>query len=225
MRNDIALPVPAVTVPALLEQQAAATPDAVAVACGGEELSYRELNARANQLASELIATGVGAEQLVAVILPRSVDSVVALLAIFKAGGSTSRSTPQPRPAGSRSCSPTRRPPWPSPRPAWRQPARPSPSCCLTTAQPPPLSPAARGATSPAATRLPQPSPITPPTSSTHPDPPASPKASSSSTGRWRISGVITICGFTPSTCRGRARRVSRWPVRRRCPSTGPGRH
>jgi amino acid adenylation domain-containing protein len=59
----------------------------VAIAFGSQEVSYRELNARANQLASELIARDVGAEERVAVILPRSVDSVVALLAILKAGG------------------------------------------------------------------------------------------------------------------------------------------
>ncbi len=50
------------------------------------ELTYRELNIRANWLASELLARGIGAEARVAVMLPRSVDSVVALLAIFKAG-------------------------------------------------------------------------------------------------------------------------------------------
>ncbi|MEO3849884.1 amino acid adenylation domain-containing protein [Streptomyces sp. B8F3] len=72
----------------LIERQAARTPEAAAVVCGDEAVDYRTLNARANQLARHLIDRGVGPEERVAVVLPRSVDLVVALLAVLKAGGS-----------------------------------------------------------------------------------------------------------------------------------------
>lgn len=70
-----------------VERQAARTPDAVAVVCGQDELSYGELNARANRLARRLTAAGIGAEAVVAVHLERSVDLVVAYLAVLKSGG------------------------------------------------------------------------------------------------------------------------------------------
>ncbi|MGH3874774.1 MAG: amino acid adenylation domain-containing protein [Pseudonocardiaceae bacterium] len=84
--NDTERAVPAVVWPELFEAQVARTPDAVAVLCGGGQLSYRELNVRANRLARLLIGRGVGPEQFVALALPRSVDLVVALLAVSKAG-------------------------------------------------------------------------------------------------------------------------------------------
>ncbi|MFJ5779588.1 amino acid adenylation domain-containing protein [Streptomyces sp. NPDC093094] len=82
-----AVPVPDVTVTGLVEAQAARTPDEVAVVAGGESLTYREVTARADRLAGELVRRGVGPESLVAVSLPRSADLVVALLAVLKAGG------------------------------------------------------------------------------------------------------------------------------------------
>ena len=69
------------------EEVAAKRGDALAVICGGETLSYRELNERANQLAHYLRKKGVCTEQLVGAYLGRSVQTVVTLLGIVKAGG------------------------------------------------------------------------------------------------------------------------------------------
>src|SRR5262249_3357237 len=75
------------TLPQLFAAQAAKTPDAVAVVFGDEQLSYGELEVCANQLAHHLRALGVGAERVVGVCLERSLELVVALLGILKAGG------------------------------------------------------------------------------------------------------------------------------------------
>jgi amino acid adenylation domain-containing protein len=72
--------------PELFERQVARTPGAVAVAHGETGLTYRELNERANQLAHYLKARGVGSESLVAVIMERSAQMLVSILACFKAG-------------------------------------------------------------------------------------------------------------------------------------------
>ncbi len=71
----------------IIEAQVERTPDAVALVCEGQQLSYREVNRRANQLASYLRARGVGPEVLVGICVERSVDMVVGLLGILKAGG------------------------------------------------------------------------------------------------------------------------------------------
>ncbi|WP_460862722.1 condensation domain-containing protein, partial [Rheinheimera gaetbuli] len=95
----------------LFEAQVDATPDAVALVCGGDELTYAELNAKANQLAHFLLANDfikhtdseerpdssegldvsgnilADKEALVGICLPRSLDMVVAILGILKAGG------------------------------------------------------------------------------------------------------------------------------------------
>lgn len=71
----------------LFQEQAANTPDAVAVIFEKEEISYGELNARANRLAHRLRALGVGQEVLVGLFVERSVSMIVGLLAILKAGG------------------------------------------------------------------------------------------------------------------------------------------
>ncbi len=77
---------PAATLPELFEQQAARTPHAPAVIGAAAELTYAELNQRANQLARHLITLGAGPERLVAIAMPRSPDVIVALLAVLKSG-------------------------------------------------------------------------------------------------------------------------------------------
>jgi amino acid adenylation domain-containing protein len=71
----------------LFEAQAERTPDVVAVVFEAEQLTYAELNRRANQLAHHLRALGVGPEVLVAICLERSLEMVIGLLGILKAGG------------------------------------------------------------------------------------------------------------------------------------------
>ncbi|GAA2168995.1 amino acid adenylation domain-containing protein [Actinomadura napierensis] len=68
-------------------EQLAATPDAVAVVAGEEALTYAELDERANRLAHRLVGLGVRRETPVAALLERSADTVVASLAVLKAGG------------------------------------------------------------------------------------------------------------------------------------------
>ena len=70
----------------LFEAQVEQTPDAVAVVFDGQELTYAALNARANRLAHRLIARGVKPDERVATFLERSIDLIVAQLAILKAG-------------------------------------------------------------------------------------------------------------------------------------------
>lgn len=101
--NDTAAALPEVTVPELFDEQAAATPDAVAVEFDGRRLTYLELNERANRLAHWLIEQGVGLESRVVVLLPRSLDLVVALLAVWKAGGAYVPVDPDHPPARVRS--------------------------------------------------------------------------------------------------------------------------
>ena len=70
------------------ELQAHATPDALALTAGtGERLTYAELHAQARRLAAELAGRGVGPETIVALALPRSTRSIVAILAVLAAGG------------------------------------------------------------------------------------------------------------------------------------------
>ncbi len=77
---------PAVALPRLLARGATIGGDAVAVVCGDERLTYRELDSRSNRLARRLIDLGAGPETVVAVALTRSVESVLALWAVAKTG-------------------------------------------------------------------------------------------------------------------------------------------
>ncbi|MET0134777.1 MAG: amino acid adenylation domain-containing protein [Kibdelosporangium sp.] len=85
--NDTATALRDTTVTDLFEEQVARTPDAVAVRHTNGDLTYAQLNARANRLARKLIANGVGPERTVALSLPRTPDLVIAALAVLKAGG------------------------------------------------------------------------------------------------------------------------------------------
>ncbi|WP_413805973.1 non-ribosomal peptide synthase/polyketide synthase [Streptomyces sp. OE57] len=78
---------PAGSIVERIEARVAAAPDVMAVRCGEEALSYGELDRRANRLARLLTEVGVGPESRVALCLPRSVEMVVAELAVWKAGG------------------------------------------------------------------------------------------------------------------------------------------
>ncbi|MEV7234974.1 amino acid adenylation domain-containing protein [Streptomyces sp. NPDC051020] len=71
----------------LFEQRVAAHPDAVAAVHGEQQLTYRELNARANRLGRALLARGLRPEGVVAVVTERNLDWMAAVLAVFKAGG------------------------------------------------------------------------------------------------------------------------------------------
>jgi amino acid adenylation domain-containing protein len=74
-------------VQALIEQQVARSPEALAVVHDGQRLTYRELNERANQLGWYLREQGVGPDVLVGICVERSLEMVVGLLGILKAGG------------------------------------------------------------------------------------------------------------------------------------------
>ncbi|MEV6443363.1 non-ribosomal peptide synthase/polyketide synthase [Amycolatopsis sp. NPDC051716] len=84
--NDTAVPVEPRTLPELVSARARRTPDAPAV-IAGETLTYAELESRASRLARVLAGHGIGPERIVALALPRSVEIVVAQLAVLKAGG------------------------------------------------------------------------------------------------------------------------------------------
>src|SRR5437773_2133982 len=71
----------------LFEERARARPDAIAAVRGNTPWTYRELNARANQLARALLARGLCCEGVVGVVTERNLDWMAAVLAIFKAGG------------------------------------------------------------------------------------------------------------------------------------------
>ena len=77
---------PRVALPALFEAQVERSPEAIALVFEESKLGYAELNIRANRLAHFLIGQGIGPETLVALALPRSIEMIIALLGILKAG-------------------------------------------------------------------------------------------------------------------------------------------
>jgi amino acid adenylation domain-containing protein/non-ribosomal peptide synthase protein (TIGR01720 family) len=84
--NDTDREIPAATFAELVEAQVTRTPDAEAVVFDSGELSYAELNVRANRLARRLVAEGAGPERIVAIALPRSLEIIIAELAVAKTG-------------------------------------------------------------------------------------------------------------------------------------------
>ncbi|MFF5176392.1 AMP-binding protein, partial [Micromonospora sp. NPDC000089] len=85
-RELVSDPVVALTLPQAFGRQVARTPSAVAVHCGGNSLTYRELDERANRLAHQLIEAGAGPGRPVATVLDPSVEFVVSMLAVLKSG-------------------------------------------------------------------------------------------------------------------------------------------
>ena len=86
--NDTARDYPSdKTIPNLFEQQAYATPDALALVYEDQQLSYAEVNSQANQISHLLIDRGVKAEHMVALLMDRSLELLICILAILKAGG------------------------------------------------------------------------------------------------------------------------------------------
>ncbi|MBD0378728.1 non-ribosomal peptide synthetase [Paenibacillus sedimenti] len=86
--NDTAAQYPdSMTLHGMFEKQAACWPDRIAVVFGGERMTYRELNERANRLARELRFYGVQPDDRVGLLVERSLDMIVGILATLKAGG------------------------------------------------------------------------------------------------------------------------------------------
>ena len=85
--NNTRREIPQSNVHQLIEQQAARTPNAIAVEAAGARLTYRQLNERANRLARRLRRAGVTTGTLVALCVERTIDLAIAPLAVFKAGG------------------------------------------------------------------------------------------------------------------------------------------
>ena len=75
------------TIHQLFEEQVTKSPNNIAVVYEDQELTYQQLNERANQLAHHLRALGVGPDTLVAIAVERSLEMIIGLLGILKAGG------------------------------------------------------------------------------------------------------------------------------------------
>jgi non-ribosomal peptide synthetase component F len=88
----------------LFEEQVQKTPGAIALVFEGEEVTYRQLNERSNQLAHYLRARGVHEETLVPICIERSIDMLVGILGILKAVAPTSPSIPSTRRRGYNTC-------------------------------------------------------------------------------------------------------------------------
>ncbi|HKU77526.1 MAG TPA: amino acid adenylation domain-containing protein, partial [Pyrinomonadaceae bacterium] len=78
---------PELTLAELFERQAERTPKTIAIEFGAEQVGYQQLNRRANQLAHHLHKLGVGPDVVVAILMERSVETIVSVLGVLKAGG------------------------------------------------------------------------------------------------------------------------------------------
>ena len=95
--NATARAVPAATLPELFAAQVAKTPQATAAVFEGSTLTYGELDARANRVAHHLRTLGVGPEVVVGLCVERSLEMLIGLLGILKAGGVSSARPGYPR--------------------------------------------------------------------------------------------------------------------------------
>ncbi|MCK4259494.1 MAG: amino acid adenylation domain-containing protein, partial [Halanaerobiales bacterium] len=86
-KKSLVDPISPKSIEQLFEDEAKMSPNRIAVVCGNKQLTYHELNIRSNQLANHLRQLGVSADTPVAIYLNRSVEMIVSLLAILKAGG------------------------------------------------------------------------------------------------------------------------------------------
>ncbi|MBW8687204.1 non-ribosomal peptide synthetase [Chitinophaga rhizophila] len=77
----------AISIGSLIDQQAAVTPDLIALSCDNQSISYRELVSRSTDLAAHLLRKGLQCGELVGIYTSRSIDMVVGMLGILKAGG------------------------------------------------------------------------------------------------------------------------------------------
>jgi len=71
----------------LFEEQVQRTPDQIAVSCGNQGMTYSELNSKTNQLARKLREKGIGSGKIVGVLTEHSIETVIGILAVLKAGG------------------------------------------------------------------------------------------------------------------------------------------
>ncbi|MEU6432669.1 amino acid adenylation domain-containing protein, partial [Microbispora sp. NPDC046973] len=85
--NATTQPIPGTSISGQITAHATTHPDAPAITCNDQHLTYAQLDARANQLAHHLHTLGVTHETIVALHLPRSTDMVIAMLAVWRAGG------------------------------------------------------------------------------------------------------------------------------------------
>ena len=85
-RAVLTQPATGVSIPVLFAAQVARAPEAVAISCGGRSWTYRELDEAANRLAHLLAGQGVGPGERVALLLERSAEAIVAILAVLKTG-------------------------------------------------------------------------------------------------------------------------------------------
>ena len=93
------------SIPAVFAEKVQRTPEAVALTFEGRSLTYRELDEASNRLAHLLVSRGAGPGQCVALLLARSAEAVVAILAVLKTGAAYVPIDPAPRRAASGSCS------------------------------------------------------------------------------------------------------------------------
>ncbi len=93
------------SIPAMFGEQVARTPEAVAVTFEGRSVTYRELDEAADRLANVLAGRGAGPGHCVALLLPRSVEAIVSILAVLKSGAAYLPIDPAHPDAGSASCS------------------------------------------------------------------------------------------------------------------------